>query len=179
MASVECPRCRGKIDPRSTRCRFCHADFSPVEQEALRKEHGSRGLLLAILGIILFFGVVSQCSQNGTVEEKSAVREKRPSSDDSRAVEATNNALDGIASPTEVAGETASSGPTSGSRGMSFERCIDSIQDVSTELGKAPINIVETNTVRIVRFNTVDGSVLVTCSRPDRKMVITRSPHRG
>jgi hypothetical protein len=108
MASVECPRCRGKIDPRSTRCRFCHADFSSVEQEALRKEHGSRKILLAILGIILFFGAVSQCRRDGTIEEKSAVSEKRPSSDDSMAVEATNNALDGVVSPTKVAGETES-----------------------------------------------------------------------
>jgi hypothetical protein len=62
---------------------------------------------------------------------------------------------------------------------MSFDRCIDSIETVSTEVGAAPISIVETDAVRIVRLNTVDGSVLVTCSRPDRKMVITRSPYRG
>lgn len=179
MASVECPRCRGKIDPRSTRCRFCHADFSPAEQEALRKEHRSRGVLLTVLAIILFFAAVSQCGQDGTIDENSAGSENRLSSDDSKAVEATNNALDEMASPSDAAGESASSGVASTSRAMSFERCIASIQGVSTELGAAPINIVETNIVRIVRFNTVDGSVLVTCSRPDRKMVITRSPHSG
>jgi hypothetical protein len=40
--------------------------------------------------------------------------------------------------------------------------------------------VVETNILRIVRFNGSDGgSVLVTCSRPDQKMVITQSPRGG
>jgi hypothetical protein len=62
---------------------------------------------------------------------------------------------------------------------MSFETCLATISSVATELGVAPTNIVETSIMRIVRFNTVDGSVLVTCSAPDHKMVLTRSPHHG
>lgn len=61
---------------------------------------------------------------------------------------------------------------------MSFEACIATIQHVATQLGTAPINIVETNILRMVRFKTNDGSgksVLVTCSAPDRKMVINES----
>jgi hypothetical protein len=61
---------------------------------------------------------------------------------------------------------------------MSFETCLATISNIATELGVAPINIVETSIMRVVRFNTADGSVLVTCSAPDRRMVITRSAHR-
>jgi len=55
---------------------------------------------------------------------------------------------------------------------MSFQDCISSIQKVASQLGAAPVNIVETNDLRMVRFVTGDGNVLVTCSRPDKKMVI-------
>ncbi len=58
---------------------------------------------------------------------------------------------------------------------MSFENCLQVIRSTAADLGVAPINIVETNDLRMVRFPTVDGSVLVTCSRPDRKMVLTIS----
>jgi F0F1-type ATP synthase assembly protein I len=66
----------------------------------------------------------------------------------------------------------------SSSKSMSFERCISTIQDMSGQLGVAPNNIVETDVMRMVRFRASDGSVLVTCSRPDQRMVITRSPNR-
>lgn len=58
---------------------------------------------------------------------------------------------------------------------MSFENCLATIRKVSGDLGAAPVNVVETNILRIVRFVTADGSVLVTCSKPDGKMVITNS----
>jgi len=50
---------------------------------------------------------------------------------------------------------------------------------MADDLAIAPVNIVESNELRIVRFNTSDGSVLVTCSRPDRKMIVVQSPHQG
>ena len=71
------------------------------------------------------------------------------------------------------------SGVESTSQSMDFESCLANITGVATELGVAPINIVETSVVRMVRFNTTDGSVLVTCSAPDQKMVITKSPYKG
>jgi hypothetical protein len=37
----------------------------------------------------------------------------------------------------------------------------------------------ETQEGRIVRFNVADGSVLVTCSKPDNHMVTLKSPYRG
>lgn len=61
------------------------------------------------------------------------------------------------------------------SKSMSFEQCLQVIRQTATELGVAPINIAETSDLRMVRFNTRDGSVLVTCSRPDQKLVMTVS----
>lgn len=66
---------------------------------------------------------------------------------------------------------------TSVSQDISFEGCLTVIRSTASSLGTAPINIVESNIVRIVRFPTADGSVLVTCSKPDNKMVITTSDH--
>jgi hypothetical protein len=70
-----------------------------------------------------------------------------------------------------------SSYPQSTSKVMAFDDCIRTIQTTSGQLGVAPRNIVETTDVRMVRFTTSDGSVLVTCSRADRKMVTTVSPN--
>jgi len=64
------------------------------------------------------------------------------------------------------------------SRSMDFEACVKTIRTMTARIGQAPKNIVETNDMRMVRFRLSDGSVLVTCSRPDRKLVITRSPYR-
>lgn len=72
-----------------------------------------------------------------------------------------------------------SSGMPTATKSMDFQVCIASIQTVAGQLSVAPINIVETNDVRMVRFNTSDGSVLITCSRPDRKMVMVQSPYSG
>jgi hypothetical protein len=58
---------------------------------------------------------------------------------------------------------------------MSFEDCQKTILSAASDLGVAPVTIVETNDLRMVRFSVADGSVLVTCSRPDRKMVFTFS----
>jgi hypothetical protein len=57
---------------------------------------------------------------------------------------------------------------------LSFNKCLGAIIYVGVHIGVAPINIVETIVTRMARFDTEDGSVLITCSRPDQKMVITR-----
>lgn len=57
----------------------------------------------------------------------------------------------------------------------SFESCLATIRQISSDLAIAPINIVETNIMRVVRFVTADGSVLVTCSSPDNKMIVMRT----
>ena len=63
-------------------------------------------------------------------------------------------------------------------RKMTFSNCLKVIRKTATDLGVALINIVETNIVRIVRFVTKDGSVLVTCSAPDQKIIMTMSKRR-
>lgn len=62
---------------------------------------------------------------------------------------------------------------------MSFADCNDKIRELGGRLGIAPVNIVETNVMRMVRFVTVDGSVLVTCSAADDTMAVTKSPYQG
>lgn len=61
----------------------------------------------------------------------------------------------------------------SSSEAMEFDTCIKTIQAVSAQLGIAPDNIVETPSLRIVKFYTSDGSVMISCSKLDRKRVIT------
>ena len=61
------------------------------------------------------------------------------------------------------------------SKSMSFSNCLKVIRNTSQQLGIAPRNIVETNDLRMVKFVTSNGEVLVTCSRPDQKMVLTIS----
>jgi len=61
---------------------------------------------------------------------------------------------------------------------MSFEECLSRKEAVVAQLRVNPsdiITVVNTNMVTITKLCTVDGSVLVTCSKPDKKMVITRS----
>jgi hypothetical protein len=63
-------------------------------------------------------------------------------------------------------------------RSMSYSACNQHILNMAQQLG-APVNIMEeTGVSRIVRFRASDGSVLVTCSGRDRKMIVTQSPHR-
>lgn len=62
---------------------------------------------------------------------------------------------------------------------MDFQTCLGAIRTMASDFGVVPVNIVETSEVRIVRFNTADGSVLVTCSAADGKMVAVQSPHQG
>ena len=57
---------------------------------------------------------------------------------------------------------------------MSFEACLKVIMNTATELGTAPVNIVETSILRMVKFVTQDGYVLVACSRPDHRMVVLK-----
>ena len=58
---------------------------------------------------------------------------------------------------------------------MSFEDCQKAITTAAFDLRVDPINIVDMNDLRMVRFPIADGSVLVACSLPERKMVVTFS----
>lgn len=61
---------------------------------------------------------------------------------------------------------------------LSFEECLARKETVISQLGVNPsdiIPIVNTKIMTMTKLCTADGSVIVTCSKPDRKMVITQS----
>lgn len=89
------------------------------------------------------------------------------------AIDSTREVSDG-SGPTN-GGSPFSSRPESNSIDMSYNDCLSLIRRTATDLGVAPINIVETDIMRMVRFVASDGTVLVTCSRPDGKAIITKS----
>ena len=62
---------------------------------------------------------------------------------------------------------------------MSFPGCLQTIRNTANHLRVAPVNVVSTKILRVVRLKTSDGSVLIRCSRPDHKMLITTSLHRS
>lgn len=90
---------------------------------------------------------------------------------------------DGGSSSTPVASApsqtVSSTGMPTTTRTMGFASCLQVLRETAEELGVAPVNIAETSQLRIVRFNTTEGSVLLTCSAPDRKLIIVESPHGG
>lgn len=62
---------------------------------------------------------------------------------------------------------------------LEFNDCIARREQVISSLNVNPrdiIPVVNTGIMTMTRVCTVDGSVLVTCSKPDAKMVITTSP---
>jgi hypothetical protein len=95
-------------------------------------------------------------------------------SEDSPATAARSSAPAGT-----VTTDVSSDGLPTMTKVMDFQTCLGAIRTMASDLGVVPINIVETSEVRIVRFNTADGSVLVTCSAADGKMVAVQSPHQG
>ncbi|MCE2522772.1 MAG: hypothetical protein J4F49_06085 [Rhodobacteraceae bacterium] len=61
---------------------------------------------------------------------------------------------------------------------MKFSKCRIQIDLVGLQLGIEPITIIDTNSLKIVRFQTNDGSgdsILATCSKPDRTFVLQLS----
>jgi hypothetical protein len=56
---------------------------------------------------------------------------------------------------------------------ISFEACLETIRSISAQYDVAPTNIAETNDLRVVKWFLSDGNVMVACSRPDQKMVVT------
>ena len=63
-------------------------------------------------------------------------------------------------------------------RDLPFEECLLLIRDVGQSLGIEGTSVVETSDMRLVRFTVSDGSLLVTCSRPDSRIIMVRSPVR-
>lgn len=73
---------------------------------------------------------------------------------------------------------SANAKPSSQSISMSFEQCISKRESVIASLGVNPRDIkpiVDTGLMTMTRICTNDGSVLITCSSVDQKMIITQS----
>ena len=63
---------------------------------------------------------------------------------------------------------------------MDFATCQNFVLSSEAEMlsiGLATKTIVQSNFLIIKRFCTADGSVLMTCSKTDNKLVVTKSPH--
>jgi hypothetical protein len=60
-------------------------------------------------------------------------------------------------------------------REISFSGCLAVIAQVSGQYDAPPVNVVETSDLRIVKWFLSDGNVMVACSRPDGKMVVTKT----
>ena len=77
------------------------------------------------------------------------------------------------------AGNAAAATEGTAQQPITFEDCLATIRLASSRLGAVPIPIVQTSMFQIVRFETNDGSgksVLVTCSAPDRKLIVASGP---
>lgn len=63
---------------------------------------------------------------------------------------------------------------------MPYERCIATVNRTVLQLGlswqRAPI-VLNSSDLYIRRMCTDTGSVLITCSRPDQKMITSTSPY--
>lgn len=66
-------------------------------------------------------------------------------------------------------------------RSMSFDACQQNLRQTIRTMGVRPwdvVRIIDTDGYSLTRVCTNDGSVLIACSRLDRNMVVTKSPHR-
>jgi hypothetical protein len=46
---------------------------------------------------------------------------------------------------------------------MSFKKCLTVIQKTARDAGTAPVNMVDTRAMRMVRFPVADGWILISC----------------
>lgn len=77
-----------------------------------------------------------------------------------------------------AAGATANAAANSTSTPMSFEKCKATQEATISQLGVSEGDIarlVSTSDMSMIKIYVADGSVLVTCSRPDQTMVTTKS----
>ena len=73
-------------------------------------------------------------------------------------------------------GRPVGSGISVRSRPMSFEKCLQVIDGTSAEVEAAPVTIVSTSQLKTVKWSTGYGDVMLTCSKPDGKMIYYTLP---
>jgi hypothetical protein len=62
---------------------------------------------------------------------------------------------------------------------MTFAECISLTEEIAGERGVTVANILRTNDVWLTRLDAADGSILITCSRQDRRLTLKRVPIPG
>jgi hypothetical protein len=62
---------------------------------------------------------------------------------------------------------------------MAFGDCLSLVDEVSAEMGVAPIVLLRTRDVWLTRLDALDGAVTITCSRPDRRVTVKRFQNGG
>lgn len=129
-------------------------------------------LLLGILVSIVFHDEILDYAKSAATEKQLAQqRRERESRDESLRKKAPENV---------TSNKTASSSiPASGNPEPNFlEQCRSRTAATIASLGVSQrhvVSVVDTNILSITRICTSDGSVLVSCSVPDQKMVVTKS----
>lgn len=63
-------------------------------------------------------------------------------------------------------------------KSMSFDACLELIRATAQRTGEAPTNIIETKSLRVVRFPAQDGSLLVTCNGDAKTLTMQPSSKR-
>ncbi len=58
---------------------------------------------------------------------------------------------------------------------LPFEQCVGNIESLTIQFGIMPIKVLDLPDIKIARFITPDGFVLVTCSKADQQMSVTQS----
>jgi hypothetical protein len=67
-------------------------------------------------------------------------------------------------------------GPVSRTETMRFADCISLIEEISNEIGAAPAHLLRTKDVWLTRVDAIDGSVTITCNRPENRLTLKRVP---
>ncbi len=129
-----------------------------------------------LLGCLLSFVLIG-----ATAPDKPQATTKQPrATASSPADTAMDEAADAEEAPrSDFRQSVSSSGQPTSSRTLPFSECVAFIYASAASFGIDPITIVNTDIMKVVRLPAQGGSVLMTCSRPDQKLVIVQSDNEG
>lgn len=61
---------------------------------------------------------------------------------------------------------------------ISFKGCLAAAQKLADQVGVKLVRVIDTASVKMFRVPGSDGTISVTCSAKERKMVLSRTPKR-
>lgn len=144
--------------------------------------------VIGVLGVVGYFAKGSRTAVEEAVVEETAIEEaavettnsSEPSGSgdlsSSPSLEVTIPPALGMATVEPEPAPNSDTLPTNTIENISFDQCLTMKARTFAQLNARPISIVSTNMVTVDRVCVAEGSVLITCSAPDSKMVITTSP---